>query len=105
MFQIVVSLLSLCLHLAVMVTCMWRSRLRATFLLNRDEVKAEDKASIPYKTGYDIYKLLGIVIYLLLWLILNPFFVSVILEIKPTEIKLFKNCLFKELSVNIAFLS
>lgn len=41
------------------VTCMWRSRLRATFLSNRDEVDAGDEPSIPLKTGYDIYSLLA----------------------------------------------
>ena len=40
------------------VTCMWRSRLRATFLSNRDEVDAGDKPKITLKTGYDIYRLL-----------------------------------------------
>ncbi len=36
---------------------MWRSRLRATFLSNRDEVKAGDEPTIIMKTGYDIYRL------------------------------------------------
>jgi hypothetical protein len=37
---------------------MWRSRLRTTFLSNRDEVDTGDEASITHKTGYDIYRLL-----------------------------------------------
>jgi hypothetical protein len=37
---------------------MWRSRLRATFLSNRDAVEAGDEPSITHKTGYDIYRLL-----------------------------------------------
>ncbi len=37
---------------------MWRSRLRATFLSNRDEVGAGDEPTITHKTGYDIYRLL-----------------------------------------------
>jgi hypothetical protein len=37
---------------------MWRSRLRATFLSNRDEVDAGDEPTITLKTGYDIYRLL-----------------------------------------------
>ncbi len=37
---------------------MWRSRLRATFLSNRDEVDAGDEPAINHKTGYDIYSLL-----------------------------------------------
>ena len=40
------------------VTCMWRSRLRATFLSSRDEVDADDKPTITHKTGYDTYRLL-----------------------------------------------
>jgi len=39
---------------------MWRSRLRATFLSSRDEVDAGDKTTIIHKTGYDIYRLLGV---------------------------------------------
>ena len=42
---------------AITVTCMWRSRLRATFLSTRDEVNAGDKPTITSKTGYDIYRL------------------------------------------------
>ncbi len=38
---------------------MWRSRLRATFLSNRDEVNAGDDPIITYKSGYDIYRLLA----------------------------------------------
>ena len=45
-------------HLAVTVGGMWRSRLRATFLSNRDEVNAGDEPAITFKTGYDIYRLL-----------------------------------------------
>ena len=37
---------------------MWRSRLRATFLSNRDEVNAGDEPTITHKIGYDIYSLL-----------------------------------------------
>ncbi len=37
---------------------MWRSRLRDTFLSNRDEVEAGDEPTITHKTGYDIYRLL-----------------------------------------------
>jgi len=37
---------------------MWHSRLRATFLSNRDEVDAGDEPTITLKTGYDIYRLL-----------------------------------------------
>ena len=42
------------------VTCMWRSRLRATFLSNRYEVEAGDEPTFTHKTGYDIYRLLGV---------------------------------------------
>ena len=42
---------------------MWRSRLRATFLSNRDEVDAGDELTITHKTGYDIYRLLGVCAY------------------------------------------
>jgi hypothetical protein len=45
------------------VTCMWRSRLRATFLSNRDEVDAGDEPTITLKTGYDIYRLLATGVY------------------------------------------
>ena len=38
---------------------MWRSRLRATFLSNRDDVNAGYEPAITHKTGYDIYRLLG----------------------------------------------
>ncbi len=38
---------------------MWRSRLRATFLSNRDEVDAGDEPTISLKPGYDIYRLLA----------------------------------------------
>ncbi len=38
---------------------MWRSRLRATFQSNRDEVDAGDEPKITIKTGCDIYRLLG----------------------------------------------
>ena len=41
---------------------MWRSRLRDTFLSNRDEVEAGDEPTITHKTGYDIYRLLAIVV-------------------------------------------
>jgi len=41
---------------------MWRSRFRATFLSNRDEVDAGDEPAITHKTGYDIYRLLALVI-------------------------------------------
>lgn len=37
---------------------MWRSRLRVTFLSNRDEVVAGDEPAIIHKTGYDIYRFL-----------------------------------------------
>lgn len=37
---------------------MWRIRLWATFLSNRDEVNAGDAPTITHKTGYDIYGLL-----------------------------------------------
>ena len=43
---------------------MWRSRLRAAFLSNRDEVNAGFEPSITLKTGYDIYRLLGAVFYI-----------------------------------------
>ena len=43
---------------------MWRSRLRAISLSNRDEVDAGDEPTITHKTGYDIYRLLAPVIYL-----------------------------------------
>ena len=39
---------------------MWRSRLRATFLSNRDEVEAGDEPTITHKNGYDIYRLLAV---------------------------------------------
>lgn len=42
---------------------MWRSRLRATFLSNRDEVNAGDEPIITHKTGYDIYRLLATGVY------------------------------------------
>jgi hypothetical protein len=45
-------------RVAITVTCMWRSRLRATFLSSRDEVDAGGKPTITHKTGYDIYRLL-----------------------------------------------
>jgi len=38
---------------------MWRSRLRATLLSNRDELNAGDEPTITHKTGYDIYRLLS----------------------------------------------
>jgi hypothetical protein len=41
------------------VTCMWGSRLRATFLSNRDEIDAGDEPIIIHKPGYDIYRLLA----------------------------------------------
>lgn len=41
------------------VNCMWRSRLRASFLSNRDEVKAGDELTITHRPGYDIYRLLN----------------------------------------------
>jgi hypothetical protein len=37
---------------------MWRSRLRAAFLSNRDEVNAGNEPAITHKTSYDIYRLL-----------------------------------------------
>jgi len=47
------------LALCTTVNCMWRSRLRASFLSNRDEVEAGDEPTITHKTGYDIYRLLA----------------------------------------------
>ncbi len=38
------------------VTCMWRIRLQATFLSNRDDVNAGYKLSNTHWLGYDIYK-------------------------------------------------
>jgi hypothetical protein len=38
---------------------MWRSRLRATFLSNRDVANAGDELTITHKNGYDIYRLLA----------------------------------------------
>jgi hypothetical protein len=40
------------------VACMWRSRVLATFLSNRDEVDAGAEPTITSKPGYDIYRLL-----------------------------------------------
>jgi len=37
---------------------MWRSRLRVTFLSNRDKEEAGDEPTMTNKTGYDIYRLL-----------------------------------------------
>ncbi len=37
---------------------MWRSRLRAISLSNREEVNAGNERAITHKTGYDIYRLL-----------------------------------------------
>ncbi len=37
---------------------MRRSRVRASFLSNRDEVDAGGEPTITEKTGYDIYRLL-----------------------------------------------
>jgi len=55
-YQVALSFSS---HLPLTVTCMWRSRLRAAFLSNRDEVDAGNEPTITYKTGYDIYRLLA----------------------------------------------
>lgn len=37
---------------------MWRSRLRATILSNRDEIDAGNEPTTTQKPGYDIYRLL-----------------------------------------------
>ena len=50
---------------------MWRSRLRASFLSNRDEVEAGDEPTITHKTGYDIYRLLPPGVYFFSHFILN----------------------------------
>ena len=47
------------------VNCMWRSRLRTTFLSNRDEVNEGDEPTITRKTSYEIYKIVGVSLFLL----------------------------------------
>ena len=52
--------------------CMWCSRLRATFLSNRDEVDMCDESTITHKTGFDRNRLLPAGLYCILFI--YPFF-------------------------------